>query len=318
MKITLPALSLPVLLAALILSSGAAAQEAIRIGLPTKAYWPTVVAEAALRQKLFEKEGLKAELTVYRSGAEAFSALASGAADIVLDPPALAAAARGKGVMARLVAAGSASYSGWHLVVPANASLTIGDLAGKRVGISAAGSATDLLARWLASEHRLDFARVPVGGGGLLPRLLSGQIDAAIVYPPLSFEIAASGKAKILLDFSAAMPRHVHAGWIVPESLIHDRPAVVQKALNALFGGVHYLRGNRDHAIRLIAEILGVSPSIAAQEYERTILSLETGGAAALPEVELGLAMAGLAGMTGLAPAAEIVNSDFIPVPTRP
>ena len=30
----------------------------IRIGLPTKTYWPTTVAETAVRQKLFEKEGI--------------------------------------------------------------------------------------------------------------------------------------------------------------------------------------------------------------------------------------------------------------------
>ena len=46
------------------------AQETIRIGLPTKTYYPTIIAETALRQKLFDKEGIKAELTIYRGGAE--------------------------------------------------------------------------------------------------------------------------------------------------------------------------------------------------------------------------------------------------------
>ena len=53
----------------------------IRIGVPTKTYYPTIIAETALRQKLFEKEGIKAELTIYRGGAEGFEALAAGAAD---------------------------------------------------------------------------------------------------------------------------------------------------------------------------------------------------------------------------------------------
>jgi hypothetical protein len=50
----------------------AAAQDAVRIGLPTKTYYPTIIAETALHQKLFEKEGIKAELTIYRSGGETF------------------------------------------------------------------------------------------------------------------------------------------------------------------------------------------------------------------------------------------------------
>ena len=60
----------------------AQAQETIRIGVPTKTYWPTIIAETALRQKLFDKEGIKAELTIYRSGAEGFEAMAAGAADL--------------------------------------------------------------------------------------------------------------------------------------------------------------------------------------------------------------------------------------------
>ena len=54
----------------------------VRIGVPTKTYWPTIIAESAIRQKLFEKEGIKAELTIYRSGAEGFEAIAAGAADL--------------------------------------------------------------------------------------------------------------------------------------------------------------------------------------------------------------------------------------------
>ena len=52
----------------------AQAADTVRIGLPTKTYWPTTIAETAVRQKLFEKEGIKAELTIYRGGAETFGA----------------------------------------------------------------------------------------------------------------------------------------------------------------------------------------------------------------------------------------------------
>ena len=79
--------------AALLAMPAAAHAETIRIGLPTKTYWPTTVAETAVKQKLFEKEGITAELTIYRSGAETFEAMAAGAADVILDPPSLVSAA---------------------------------------------------------------------------------------------------------------------------------------------------------------------------------------------------------------------------------
>ena len=56
----------------------AIAEELIRVGVPTKAYFPTVQAKAAIDRKLFEKEGLRCELTVYRGGGEAFEALPPG------------------------------------------------------------------------------------------------------------------------------------------------------------------------------------------------------------------------------------------------
>ena len=70
--------------AATVLGASGIAQAAdtVRIGLPTKTYWPTTIAETAVRQKLFEKEGIAAELTIYRGGAETFEAMAAGAAAI--------------------------------------------------------------------------------------------------------------------------------------------------------------------------------------------------------------------------------------------
>jgi NitT/TauT family transport system substrate-binding protein len=51
-----------------------------------------------LRQGLFAKEGLKAELTVYRGGAEAFEAVAAGAADLTVGSVAIVAGGIKKGV----------------------------------------------------------------------------------------------------------------------------------------------------------------------------------------------------------------------------
>jgi hypothetical protein len=154
--------------------------ETVRIGLPTKTYWPTTVAEAAVHQKLFEKEGITAELTIYRGGAECFEALAAGAADVILDAPSLPSAGRKKGVMSKLVAGGAMGSFGWKLMVPAKSTLTVADLAGKKVAITSAGSGSDLLALWTIAQKKIDFTRVPVGGGGLVPNLLAGNVEAAV------------------------------------------------------------------------------------------------------------------------------------------
>jgi ABC-type nitrate/sulfonate/bicarbonate transport system substrate-binding protein len=125
---------------ALLAAPAASGAETIRVGLPTKTYWPTTIAETAVRQKLFEKEGITAELTIYRSGAETFEGMAAGAADIILDPPSLVSAGRKKGVMSRIVANAAMGNFGWQLMVPTKSTLDVRDLNGKKVAITAAGS----------------------------------------------------------------------------------------------------------------------------------------------------------------------------------
>src|ERR1700740_856427 len=189
---------------AALLVSAAANGETIRVGLATKTYWPTTIAETAVRQKLFEKEGITAELTIYRSGAETFEGMAAGAADIILDPPSLVCAGRKKGVMSKIVANATMGNYGWQLMVPAKSTLEVKDLGGKKVAITARRSGADLLALVTIHGRKIDFTRVPVGGGGLVPTLLAGNVDAAVVYSPLSFQILKSGEARTILDYATA------------------------------------------------------------------------------------------------------------------
>ena len=293
------------------------AADQVRIGLPTKTYWPTIVAETALRRKLFDKEGIGAELTVYRGGAEAFEALAAGAADLVLDPPALVATALSKGVATKAVATGSLRYLGWQLMVPARSPITaVEQLAGKKVGITSAGSGSDLLALWTQQDRNLSFTRVPLGGGGLVPNLRSGNVDAIVLYSPLSFQLLEAKQARTLIDYAAAVPPHLNGAWIASDAVIARNPALVQKGLNALYGGLNLLRADRDAAIKLIAEIDEIPPEIAVFEYENTILKLSTDPAIDLAEVQRGLDLAALGGMKDMAPAAQTIDTRFKVVPT--
>src|SRR5215475_3671518 len=307
---------------ALLATSAAHAADTIRVGVPTKTFWPTTVAETAIRQKLFEKEGLTAELTIYRSGAETFEGMAAGAADIILDPPSLVSAGRKKGVMSKIVANAAMGNFGWQLMVPAKSTLDVKDLNGKKVAITAAGSGSDLLALWTIQDRKIDFTRVPVGGGGLVPNLLAGNVEAAVVYSPLSYQILKSGEARTLIDYSSAVPQNLTGGWIVLDKFAEAKPQVVQKALNALYGAIAFMRANRDTTVKLIADLYEMPPEIAAQEYENTILKLETDGDMSGPKikdaVQLSMDLAKLGGLKDIAPTEDLYSTQFKPVPTKP
>ena len=294
------------------------ADEVVRIALPTKTYYPTIISETAVRQKLFDKEGLKADLTVYRGGAEAFEAVAAGAADVTVGSAAIIAAGIRKGVKTKAFAGTALGYYGWYLMVKTDSKIqNVTELEGKKVGITSAGSASDLLAQWTMTDKKVNFTRVPLGGGGLVPNLLSGNVDAVVLYSPLTFKVMQDKTARSLIDFGAAVPEHLTGVWLASDKLIAEKPALIQKTANALFGAMASLRADRADAIKLISEIDEISPAIAEAELDGNILKLSTTGEITQAWMEKSLDMAHLVGMTDLAPVGETFTTAFKPVPTR-
>jgi len=295
------------------------AKPVVRVGVPTKTYFPTIIAETAIRQKLFDKEGIHCELTIYRSGAEGFEALAAGAADLVYNSSSSVAAGLVKGVKSKCVANGALGYYGWHMMVKPDSPIKkLSELAGKKVGITSAGSGSDILARWTLADQKIEFTRVPLGGGGLVPNLLTGNVDATVLYSPLTYGVMQAKQARSIADFGELVPAHSTGSWIATDKLIAERAQVLQKALNALYGGVAFLRApqNRATAVKLIAEIDEIPEPIAAAELDGNIAKLSTTGEFRKEWMERALEMAKLIGMTSLAPVNDIYVSNFKPAPT--
>lgn len=305
-------------IAALASAPIAQAQETVRIALPTKTYFPTIIAETAVRQKLFEKEGLKAELTVYRGGAEAFEAVAAGAADVTLGSCAIVAAGINKGVKTKAISGSGLGYNGWFLMVKADSPIkSVSELAGKKVGITSAGSASDLLAKWTVADKKVNFTSVPLGGGGLIPNLLTGNVEAIVLYSPLSFKVLQDKSVRVLVDYGAEVPQHLSGVWIASDKLIAEKPALVQKINNALFGAMLSLKSDRAAAVKLISEIDEIPPKIAEAELDGNILKLSSTGEMKPEWIDRALDLAKLIGMKDLAPASETYTTKFKPVPTK-
>ena len=295
------------------------AKPVVRIGVPTKTYFPTIIAETAIRQKLFDKEGVECQLTIYRSGAEGFEAIAAGAADLIYNSSSSVAAGLMKGVKTKCVANGALGYYGWHMMVKPDSPIKkLSELAGRKVGITSAGSGSDILARWTLADQKIEFTRVPLGGGGLAPNLLTGNVDATVLYSPLTYQVMQAKQARSIADFGELVPPHSTGSWIAHEKIITERPQVVQKALNALYGGVAFLRApqNRAVAVKLIAEIDEIAEPIAAAELDGNIVKLSTTGEFRKEWMDRSLEMARLIGMKDLAPVEQSYVSSFKPVPT--
>jgi len=256
-------------------SIAAHSADQVRIALPTQGYWSTVVATAAQEKDLFEKRGIEAEVTVFRSGADGFQALAADAADLTLNSPTIVAQGQKKGVNAKIVGVGSLSPLGWHLVVKADSPIQkVDELSGRKVGMNSAGSLSDLLGKWAANNANTTFELVALGGGGVAPNLLAGNIDATVLYAPVTYQMLQEGTIRSLVDFSKDMPRAAVDTWVSSDKAMAAKGPTIRGAVDALFEAVSLLQKDRDYAIDLIARNGDISKEIATLEYERTIMSL--------------------------------------------
>src|SRR2546421_4514708 len=106
--------------------------------------------------------------------------------------------------------------------------------------------------------------------------------------------------------------------WMATDKFIKDKPQVLQKTLNALYGGLAFLQDgkNRAEAIKLIAEIDEIPPPIAEAELDGNIVKLSKDGEMQKDWMVRALDMARLIGMSDLAPVEDIYTTQFRPVPT--
>jgi NitT/TauT family transport system substrate-binding protein len=140
-----------------------------------------------------------------------------------------------------------------------------------------------------------------------------------VLYSPRTYRVIDEKVARPLIDYGAAVPAHSNSAWIASDRIIKERPQVVQKAVNAIYGAVGFLRAdaNRAAAVKLIAEIDEIPEPIAARELDGNIKNLSATGEMRLEWMERALAMGRLIGMTDLAPANEMFVPQFRPVPTQ-
>ncbi|MGX1098122.1 ABC transporter substrate-binding protein [Amorphus sp. MBR-141] len=291
------------------------AQDTVQIGLATKAWFPTVIAQTAADQGFFKDEGIDAELTVYQSGGETVTAMVAGAADVISSSSSVTASSRAKGVDSKLIGLLGAGNYGWQLLVTPDSPIKdVKDLEGKKVGITSAGSLSDMLARWTMSDKGVAFESIPLGGGGLVPNLISGNVDAAVVYSPLSYDLLMKGDARALIDYGTAIPEHLNSGWTALSSFIQDDPELTQKTVNALYRGVAYLQDNKDAAVKIIADLNDIPTEVAEKEWENVFLKLSRTGEMTEQEAETAMKINQLTGIENLPEASEIWVGDFTPV----
>src|SRR5262249_59400309 len=106
------------------------------------------------------------------------------------------------------------------------------------------------LGRWVAEKGGAGVQTIPVGGGGMVPALRAGQVDAIAMFPGLSLQLVAAGEARSLMDLGKEMEPTLPDVIVASQEMMDKRPQAVRGTLAALYKTVQHRRRNRDWALK--------------------------------------------------------------------
>jgi ABC-type nitrate/sulfonate/bicarbonate transport system substrate-binding protein len=271
-----------VVAATIVTLSGAAtsAQELVRIGLAVPHNAAYVQFYAADTLGFYKDAGVKAEFTIYRGGAASQEALSAGAADIITYFGAGVALAVSKGAKEKIVAAIDPTPHGWQFLVLANSPIkTLKDLDGKKIGVATKAGTADMFALWIADKAGARVQTIPVGGGGMVPALRAGQVDAIAMFPGLSLQLVATGEARSLMDIGKEMEPTLPDVIVASQEMMDKRPQAVRGTLAALYKAVGHLRDNRDWALKYLKDFTQEKDDkVNVLTYEQVVVPLSQDG----------------------------------------
>ncbi|PUE33290.1 ABC transporter substrate-binding protein [Limnohabitans sp. Jir72] len=207
-------------------------------------YLPLTIAE---QLGYFKAEGLDVTIVDFAGGSRALQAVVGGSADVVSGAFEHTINMQFKGQpMRAFVLQGAAP----QIVLGVNPKTmpqfkSVADLKGKKIGVTAPGSSTNVLVNYVLAKAGLkpsDVSFVGVGAGsGAVAAMRAGQIDAMSNLDPVITMLTRSGDMKIITDtrnmvesekvFGGPMP----AGCLyAPQPFLDKHPITVQALTNAM------------------------------------------------------------------------------------
>ena len=215
-------------------------------------YLPLTVAE---QLGYFKDEGLQVEISDFAGGAKALQAMVGGSADVVSGAfeHTINMQAKNQSIVA-FVLQGRAP----QIVLAVNNKTMpnykgIADLKGKKIGVTAPGSSTSIMASFVLAKAGLkpsDVSFIGVGASaGALSAIRSGQIDAIANLDPVISMLEQKNEIKVIADtrtlkdtndvFGGPMPA---ATLYASEAFIKKNPNTTQALTNAMVRALKWIQ----------------------------------------------------------------------------
>ena len=214
-------------------------------------YLPLTIAE---RLGYFKDEGLDVEISDFPGGAKALQALVGGSADVVSGAyeHTINMQAKGQNIQAFVLQGRAPQIVLAYSTKNMPNFQSIADLKGKKIGVTAPGSSTSMMASYVLAKAGLkpsDVSFIGVGAGpGAVAAMRSGQLDAICNLDPVITMLLEKNDIKIISDtrtmkdtkaiYGGNMPAAV---MYAPASFIEKNPNTTQALTNAIVRALKWL-----------------------------------------------------------------------------
>jgi len=204
----------------------------------------------ARERGFFREEGLEPEL-IFMKAIQTVQAMLAGGVDFgTATGTAVSAAVNGADVRVVLALTDKPSFD----LVAQRSITSVQQLRGKKIGISAVGSLTEILARQILIANQVPLDQVtflPLGTSDVTyVALKAGVIDATMVQIPQNFLAQDEGYRK--LASGADVYRAVQGGLATTRAVISERPELVIKTIRATQRALRLIRNDKKFALDFI------------------------------------------------------------------
>lgn len=198
-------------------------------------YLPLTIAE---RLGYFKEEGLDVEIVDFAGGAKALQAVVGGSADVVSGAFEHTIGLQAKGQRYQeFVLQGRAPQI---VLVVSNKTMpgfkSIADLKGKKIGVTAPGSSTNMMANFVLAKAGLkpsDVSFIGVGASaGAVAAMRSGQIDAMANLDPVISMLTQKNEVRIASDTRTLKDTQTVFGGNMPSGCLYASAAFIQQNPN--------------------------------------------------------------------------------------
>ncbi len=198
-------------------------------------YLPLTIAE---QMGYFKDEGLQVEISDFAGGAKALQALVGGSADVVSGAyeHTINMQAKGQIITAFVLQARAPQIVFGVSTKTMPNYKSIADLKGKKIGVTAPGSSTNMMASFVLAKGGLkptDVSFIGVGtSAGALSALRSGQIDAISNLDPVITMLQQKKEIKIIADARTLKDTATVFGGPMPAASLYTTDAFLKKYPN--------------------------------------------------------------------------------------